>query len=988
MTIGKALAWVTLATLAAIAPASAAMSVDALRTEYAVDPVAVDAPHPRLSWVLTESDAAVRGQRQSAYQVRVATAVAHLDQPDLWDTGKVASDQQNQLPYAGKDVADGQRVWWQVRVWDKDGSPSDWSRPAAWGKGLPTAAWSADWIVNPAVQPSDAELPAVHFRKPFTVGGQVRRAVLYATAAGIYELSVNGHKVGHDFFAPGWTEYDKRLYYQAYDVTDQLHGGGENAIGVTLGDGWYGLHHDGRGSLAVRAVLVMTDADGTVHRVPTDATWRTSTDGPIRAADLYNGEAYDARREMPGWDSPGFDDARWAAAAAMPARDRSPGKDVTAAVRAAVKDDRLTLKATNVALGGDPSPDRHKVLRVHYTVDGTDMGTAVTRENDTLRLRGRALTVTSADYGPVGPPNVAAAALEAHPGSPVRQTAEVRPVAVLRPRPGVTVYDLGQNLTGVARLSVAAPAGTVATLRFGEMLQPDGSLYTANLRAARCTDTYTCRGGGVETWQPRFTFHGFRYVELTGLPTDPGPGAVVGVVFGSDAPFTSSFVCSDPMLNQLQRNIVWGQRGNYLEVPTDCPQRDERRGWSGDAQAFIATGTYNQDLAPFFTAWMRTYNDTQSTDGGFPDVAPHNVGQASPGWGDAGVICPWVMYQKYGDTRVLADGYPHMVRWIDYLRKNSRDLVRPSEGYGDWLSINANTPKNLIATAYFARSTELVAKIATVLGKPDDAAKYTDLHRQIVAAFDKAFVTDGRVKGETQTGYLLALGFDLLPPPQRPVAVDRLRTLVHERDNHLSVGFLGVNLLLPVLADTGDVPLAYTLLQNDTYPSWGYPIRQGATTVWERWNGWTRDKGFETVVMNSFNHYAYGSCGQWMFDGVAGIGSDGPGFAHAVIRPRLGGVTFADAMYDSIRGPVAVHWGVNGGKVQLSVVVPPNVSATVHVPARDAAAVTEGDGPAAKATGVRFVRSEPGTAVYEVGSGRYVFTADVPLVEVTPATRP
>ena len=560
----------------------------------------------------------------------------------------------------------------------------------------------------------------------------------------------------------------------------------------------------------------------------------------------------------------------------------------------------------------------------------------------------------------------------------------------MSPTPGTTVYDMGQNFSGVARLTVSAPAGTVVRLRFAEMLNPGGTIYTTNLRGALCTDTYTCRGGGPEQYQPRFTFHGFRYVEVSGLPTTPGPDAVEGVVLGTDAAVVGSFDCSVPLVNQLQHNILWGQRSNYLEVPTDCPQRDERRGWSGDAQAFIATGTDNQDLAAFFTAWLRSYDDCQAADGAFPDVAPHNVGGTSPAWGDAGVICPWTLYQRYGDTRVLADGYPHMVRWIDYLKRHSKGLVRPAEGYGDWLSLQADTPKDLIATAYFAKSTGLLAQTAAVLGKTDDAKKYADLRQQIGVAFRKAYVTDGgHVKGETQTGYLLALGFDLLTPEQRPTAVNLLRQLVHDRRDHLSVGFLGVNLILPTLADTGDAPLAYTLLENDTYPSWGYAIRQGATTIWERWDGWTQAKGFQTPIMNSFNHYAYGSCGQWMFAGVAGLGQDAAGFAHVVVRPQIaGGPTFADASYDSIRGPVSVHWGVEAGQVKLTVEVPPNVSATVYVPAADAAAVTEGTGPAAKADGVRFVRAEPGAAVFEVGSGRYQFGAAVPPATVVPATMP
>ena len=979
--------------LAATAPAAAraALSPGYLRAEYRVDPMGLDTPAPRLSWVLQESDPAARGQRQTAYEVRVGSDPAKLDQPDVWDSGPVKSDQQNQVAYAGRPLASGQRCWWQVRAWDKDGQPSPWSRPAMWSMGLLAPAdWTAQWIGSPAARdrggvmgpspttPGDrmnsGELrPPIRFRKGFDVPGPVRRATLYATAAGVYELSLNGRPVTADVLAPGWPEYAKRVFYRTYDVTDLLHGGGgANALGATVADGWWGLHHGGRGDLGLRLQLDVELADGSHRTIGTDPTWRASAEGPVRMSDIYQGETYDARRTQPGWDTAGFDDRDWSPTVPWTPVVVSPTRDVTAVVRAAIHDGKLSFKVANDALGGDPAQYRPKVLRVDYHANGQP-GHRDVSEHKTLALTGA--TIDRAEYGAAAPTDVRASTLTAHPGVPVRRTGELPARVRMQPQPGTYVYDLGQNFTGWVRLRAAAPAGTTATLRFAEALNPDGTVYTTNLRQAACTDRYTFAGTGVETYEPHFTFHGFRYVELTGLPAAPPDDAVTGVVVGSDAPLTSTFACADPLLDQLQHNIVWSQRGNYLEVPTDCPQRDERRGWSGDAQAFIRTGTYNQDLAAFFTAWLRTYDDTQAADGAFPDVAPSNVGGTSPGWGDAGVICPWVLYQRYGDTRVLADGYPHMARWIDYLQANSKGLVRPAQGYGDWLSINANTPKDLIATAYFAYSTALVGRVAGVLGKPDDAAKYADLHRQIAAAFRQAFVTpDGHVKGETQTGYLLALGYDLLEPAQRPVAVAQLQKLIHDRQDHLSVGFLGVNLLLPVLADNGDVPLAYKLLENDTYPSWGYPIRHGATTVWERWNGWTADKGFADPGMNSFNHYAYGSCGQWMFAGVAGLGADRPGFAHVVVHPRPGGdVTFADATYDSIRGPVAVHWGLDGHAVHLAVTVPPNVTATVYVPSVAAAAVTEGHGPASQARGVTFVRSEAGSAVYDVGSGRYEF---------------
>jgi alpha-L-rhamnosidase len=428
------------------------------------------------------------------------------------------------------------------------------------------------------------------------------------------------------------------------------------------------------------------------------------------------------------------------------------------------------------------------------------------------------------------------------------------------------------------------------------------------------------------------------------------------------------------MLNKLQQNIVWGQRSNYLEVPTDCPQRDERLGWTGDAQAFIGTGTYNQDLGAFFTSWLVTLNDSQRPDGGYTDVAPHGGG-VSAGWSDAGVVCPWTLWRMYGDTAVIERHYAGMLRWIEHCEKDSKGLLRPAQGYGDWLNVGAELPKDVIATAYFAYSTRLLAQMARAVEKNDDAQRLEGLFGRIKAAFVAAYVSaDGRVKGDTQTAYLMALAFDLLPAERRDAAARRLLEKIEERNWHLSTGFLGVNLLLPTLDALGKVDVAYRLLQNETYPSWGYPVRHGATTIWERWDGWTEEKGFQDPGMNSFNHYAYGSCGQWMFAAMAGIDTDGPGFERLLIRPRVGGgLTFVRASYDSIRGRIATGWELDGAALTLRVELPANTVATVFVPASDPLGVTEGGRPAAEAEGVTFVRSQPGAAVYHVGSGTYEF---------------
>ncbi|UCG47832.1 MAG: family 78 glycoside hydrolase catalytic domain [Phycisphaerales bacterium] len=1043
-----------------------------LRCEYRTSPLGVDLANPRLSWIMESNQ---RGQMQTAYRILVAGSAENLsrDVGDLWDSGKVASDQSNQVEYEGKPLRSRARCHWKVRVWDKNGAASPWSEPATWtvglmapgdfqakwigydaeapgygaaagaedlldlagckwvwfpegepqknapvgtrffrrrieipagkkiargrfrlvadnegmlyvneqdvqkfsgwtptytfdvteklrggantlaiavtnagdspnpaglagklvvefeGGGLMTVVIDGSWKVSAAEEEGwrkgdfadeswagakeiancgDAPWGKVHkarlvlppppyLRKEFLVDGAVKRAVVYASALGLYELQLNGSRVGDDYFVPGWTDYMTRVYYQTYDVTEMVRQG-DNAIGAVLADGWYAgylgfgkkrEHYGDKPRLYVQ--LEVEYADGSRQTIISDGTWKASY-GPELEADFLMGETYDARREMAGWSRSGFDDSGWTAVAV------------------------------------------------------------------TNKIKGR---------------------LQSYPGVTVKKIMEIEPKKRNEPKKGVYVFDLGQNFAGLARLKARGKAGTKVVLRFAEMLNPDGTIYTTNLREARCTDTYILAGGGQEVWTPRFTFHGFRYIEVTGYPGVPGMDAVTGVVLHSDTPVAGAFECSNPMVNQLYKNITWGQRSNFLEVPTDCPQRDERLGWTGDAQIFIRTATYNMDVAAFFTKWLVDLDDAQTAEGAFPDVAPHKVAMGSgvPAWGDAGVICPWTIYQVYGDRRVIEKHYEGMKKWIAYLKKNSKGLLRPAYGYGDWVSIGSNTPKDVIATAYFAYSTRLLAKMAAVIGKTEDAEEYKKLFGQIKQAFNKAYVSDdGRVKGETQTCYLLGLHFDLLAEEKRPAATQHLVEDLRQRDWHLSTGFVGLSYLLPALTETGHLDVAYRLLLQDTFPSWGYSIKNGATTIWERWDGWTEDKGFQDPGMNSFNHYAFGSVGRWMFNTVAGIDAEKPGYKHIRIEPQPGGgFTYTRASYKSIYGPIESDWRIADGRLRLNVTIPANTTATVCLPAGDAADVTEGRGPAQRAAGVRFVRMEKDKAVFEVGSGQYRFAS-------------
>lgn len=572
---------------------------------------------------------------------------------------------------------------------------------------------------------------------------------------------------------------------------------------------------------------------------------------------------------------------------------------------------------------------------------------------------GRAVAVVGASPEPV-------AQLDA----PVRVTEELTPREVTQPAPGVFVLDLGQNMVGAVRLTVSGPAGTRVRLRYAEALNPDGTPYTANLRSARATDTYTLKGFGTETFEPRFTFHGFRYVEVTGYPGEPTRNSLTGLVLHTSAPLTLDFHSDIPMLNQLHNNIRWGLRGNFLSVPTDTPARDERLGWTGDINVFAPTAAYTMESARFLTKWLGDLRDAQTEDGAFPDVAPHvpPLGKGVAGWGDAGVTVPWALYQAYGDARVLEENWASMIRWLDYLRANSRGLLRPAEGYGDWLNIEDETPKDVIGTAYFAHSADLVARTAQVLGK--DPGPYLRIFDDVRKAFRAAYTSaGGRVKGDTQTAYVLALSMNLLAEDERVPAADRLVELIRDRDWHLATGFLGTPRLLPVLTATGHHEVAHRLLQRRTFPSWGYQIDRGATTMWERWDSVRSDGGFQDAGMNSFNHYAYGSVGEWMYEHVAALAPATPGYKKIRIRPRPGGeLEEAKARFESLYGPVTVHWTTARDSFRLAVSLPVNTSAEIWIPAHDAADVTHG-------VDARFLRTEEGCAIFAAGSGTHEFAS-------------
>jgi alpha-L-rhamnosidase len=563
------------------------------------------------------------------------------------------------------------------------------------------------------------------------------------------------------------------------------------------------------------------------------------------------------------------------------------------------------------------------------------------------------------------------------------------------------IFDMGQNMVGWVRLCVRGEKGRTVTIRYAETLNPDGTLYTTNLRTARNTDHYTLKGEGEEVWEPRFLFHGFRYVELLGFPGVPTDETITGIVVHSEMPSTGTFECSDPLINQLQHNIVWGQKGNFVDVPTDCPQRDERLGWTGDAQVFIRTAAFNMNVAGFFTKWACDLEDAQYPDGAYPAVAPNpsawSIGDGGPAWADAGVIVPWTIYLCYGDTSLLEARYESMKRFIEFLSETSTNGLRCYaeyagwHGFGDWLALDGSdgreggTSKELIGTAFYAYSSRLLANIARVLGKHEDAIRYSALSEKARHAFIQRFVReDGKIEGGTQTSYVLALEFELLPQELRHLAAAELVRNIRERDNHLSTGFVGTPYINAVLSKMGHLDTAYALLKQTTWPSWLYSVTQGATTIWERWDGWTHDKGFQDPSMNSFNHYAYGAVGAWMYAVIGGIDldPDQPGYKHIIMHPHPGGgLTHARAELQSMYGKIQSAWTLDKNGFEWRITVPANTTATVYVPAKDVSQVTENGQAVETANGLRFLRTENGFAVLNVMSGSYVFSSQLNQID-------
>jgi alpha-L-rhamnosidase len=975
--------------LAEFTPADAAdpgvtLTPTRLRCEYRVDPLGIDALQPRVDWILQANDPSARGLKQGAYRILVASSPEILakDQGDLWDSGQVKSGQTAQIPYAGKPLTSEAACFWKVQVWDQDGKVSGWSKAGSWSMGLLNQAdWQAKWIGRDDGQPqvpndgNKVYLPATFLRKEFTVSKPVSRAVLYVTCQGLVEPWLNGAKVGDDYFTPGWTDYHKHIYYRTYDVTSQIKPGA-NAWGAILGDGWY------RGNVSILGQnrygtktrlygqLHLIYADGSSDMIASDSSWKAAF-GPILQADIQAGETYDARLEMRDWSKAGFDDSAWKAVDTNAGGTRT--RDVTAKVQALIDGGHFDLDVSSMAVGDDPAFGMVKTLDVDYTVDGKP-NTASGRDTETVRLKAdpsNKIVVQRASYGV---PDESSPTLLAYPEAPVRRQGEIVPKEITHSHSGSYVFNMGQNFSGWARLKINAPAGTKIVMRYGELKNPDGTVYRMNLRSARATDTYICKGDMDEVWEPRFTYHGFQYVEVEGLPDQPGTDTLTGIIVHSSVPPVGDFQCSDDVINRTRSNMAWTICSNSFDVPTDCPQRDERMGWM-DWHEIARSALDEFDSSTLLTKWMLDIDDAQLGGGQFSQISPdaHHFGW-SPCWGDSVLLIPWTMYQVYGDTRLAEKYYPDMVSNLDHYREVSPQFVGPDVGFGDWLSLE-DTPKDIISTGLFGYECKAMSKMAQALGKTDDARKYQSWFEQIQAAFQQKFVhSDGTIGSNSQGGYAYAIAYDLLTDDQQQAAGHHLADVIQGKDYHISTGMPSTHLLLPALTQSGHTDVAYRMLAQQTYPSWGYFLHMGATTIWERWDSLT-EKGFNADAMNSYDHANLGTCTEWFYSTLLGINTLEPGFQKIIIKPEPGGdVTWAKGHYDSIHGWIDCFWKKDDTSFTLDVTIPVNTSALVYVPASDPGRVSEGSGQAAKQPGVSFKGMDHSDAIFEIGSGTYHFT--------------
>lgn len=1071
----KKICLILAATMLVSSVASAAANAGGLRCENLENPLGIDATQPRLSWMLNST---ARGEKQTAYQIIVASSTTKLkaSDGDLWDTGKVESDQSIQLNYAGKPLASRTECFWKVRVWDKDGKVSAWSKPALWTMGIlnPSdwhdAKWigldgedvtnylaGTSWIWFPSGEPEKSAVPATNcFRRVVVIPSD--RRIIRAKFIYTGDNECRGWLNGRDLGA-------RNNYHTVKDndITGRLEPG-TNVFGFT------GYNRAEKPAGIVGLLTIEFDR-GEPIVIQTDESWKVSD------------------KEVDGWNGPGFDDSNWVSAKILGPVGMQPwgnvrvsesrvqparwlrkefsvekkiahatvsfsglglselylnGEKVGDAVLSpafaqydkrafyvtydVTKNLRRGANAIGAVLGnGRFYADRSKVysgtisfgwpklllqLRIEYA-DGS-VAEIASDESWKLSLDGPIVANNDFDgeeydarrefsgWSRSGfddsnwrQPEIVSAPCEnisAQMIEPIRVTGTIKPISVNEVAPGVFIFDMGQNMVGWCRLKVSGAAGTKILLRHAETLKPDGSLYLANLRGAQATDSYTLRGGGEETFEPRFTSHGFRYVEVTGFPGTPSLDSIEGRVVNDDLKTAGEFETSNPLLNKIYAAIVWGVRGNYRSIPTDCPQRDERQGWLGDRSDESRGETFLFDNSNLYAKWLQDIADAQKPNGSVPDVAPSYwpIYSDNVSWPSSGVIIPEMLREQFDDTRIVAQHYDSAKKWMDLMSGFVTNGIISRDNYGDWCvppedltlihsrDTNRITDKTLIATSYFYHDCDLMEHYAKMLGKNDDAEQFHSLAEQLKTAFNEKILDrdKGQYSNGTQTSCVLPLAFGLVPDDMHGKIFNHLVDKIeNDTHGHIGTGLIGGQYLMRTLTENGRADLAYEIASQKDYPSWGYMIEHGATTIWELWNGNTADP-----TMNSGNHVMLvGDLVIWFYENLAGIKADPdqPGFKHIIMKPTpVGDLTFVKATHNSPYGLISSEWHKDGNKFDWQVQIPANTTATICVPAKNIASVTEDGQPISKSLDVQFLRTEDDRVVFEIGSGKYHFASE------------
>ena len=896
------------------------MTITDLKCEQRVDPLGLDILNPRLSWVL---ESIHRGAKQTAYQILVASDLKQLNanRGDIWDTEKIVSNQPIQIEYRGKKLSSEGIYYWKVRVWDEQGDASDWSESSSWEMGLINQSdWSAEWIndggeVSENIEENYADNPAPLFRRDFNLTGKIKKARLYITGVGYYEAIINGVRVGDHLLDPGWTDFSKRVLYSTYNVTDIIKNG-ENSIGVTLGNGWYnplplkmwGVYnlreHLTIGQPQFIARLNIEYIDGSTQTIVSNEEWRTH-EGPILLNNIYLGEIYDARNEIEGWDSFGFDDRQW-----------------------------INAKIAKNKLGK----------------------------------------------------------LQAQNQPPIKITGKLSPVKLTEPKPGVYIFDMGQNFAGWAKLKVEAPAGTRIKLRYGELLYEDGTLNgltsvagqikgknadgtliggTFSPDTAWQSDTYITSGKGIEYYTPRFTFHSFRYVEVTGYPGNPPMDAIEGFRLSSDLLKTGSFECSNKLFNELQKITEWTFLSNVFSVQSDCPHR-EKFGYGGDIAVTSDAFIYNFDMSGFYAKVVRDFQDAAHPNGMFTDTAPFvGIDYCGIGWALAHPLLLLELYQYYGDISLIEEQYETARKWFE-LVISENDLII-THGLSDHESL-APIPTPEMVTPLYYKSAVMMSELAKIIDRKEDAAKYENLSKEIKDAYLEKFLEkgDGRFAPYTQGSQSFALYTGLTPKNETENAVSELVKNIEDHDGHLTTGIFGTKYSLDVLSKYGYAEIASKMVSQEGFPGWANMLANGATTLWEHW-------GFSDNIY-SHNHPMFGSVSEWFYKWVAGIQADSSavGFNKITIRPQvISEVDWVKAHYHSGYGKIISEWKRDGNSFNLNITIPVNSTATVYLPAKDVTKITEGGADISGVKDVEFLKIENGNAVFMVGSGSYSFESQI-----------